>query len=734
MEGSPLAQWLGSRFEILLRDGRRVQGVLTGLVPEQYLTLNDATLLGTGHTFEQFPINADQVSDIIPLLAPQSQPQPANDSFTPPAPTLSSAPAPSVAVPFSDPAILSMSRFTELPAQSVGSLQHQTQPNTTEKQDLVIVPNPADRLTYYSPDESDTTTTAPATTGLAKLTISPPNPAMLETTEEEDAEKIDLTPTASTARGSRGQKDRRRGKRAGKRGQASAPTNEGAGSPAANHGKGWRQTPILQSNKSFQPFASLRKGQSGQSNQKNAENGWASEDVTDVQEAGDFDFLGSLAKFDKRTIFNEMREQDKIDEASRLVSHNRLPRPKPGTAGGKNLHYTENVLDIPPNAASKLKETPGDFWKSEADDDHVNAGEVLSSREGSGRNSRMRGESRVSTNRRSQSRKASTTANAIGGGAGPSRANSGQLLASSKLEFFYTVPSNRRIDTVTHFQMLNVENIAHSDLGLTEDLMTENAGRSIAQVALRALDDPANKLRIAANSSSASPPTIVVLAGNNKSGIRAIAAARHLRNRSINVLVCVVGIDRETDLLEDIRKQIRIFRSFGGLLCTKAELFEHLTKSATTLSSSSQVSITLILDALLGLYISFEELRTPDQAITYELMEWANRNEAFVLAIDIPSGIEPSSGKVNIIDGAELYIHPRYVVSLGAPKQGLLRAIETRQNQEDMSLGDHWKLYLADIGLGTAAWRKAATKIRRGIDFDDQWVLELQYQHPLEDN
>lgn len=109
-------------------------------------------------------------------------------------------------------------------------------------------------------------------------------------------------------------------------------------------------------------------------------------------------------------------------------------------------------------------------------------------------------------------------------------------------------------------------------------------------------------------------------------------------------------------------------------------------------------------------------------------MQWANRNDAFVMAVDIPSGIEPSSGKVNVIDGAKLYVHPRYVVALGVPKQGLLRAIEMGEDQGDVFMVDEWKLYVADIGLGALVWRKAGTKIRKGVEFDGNGVLELQYQ------
>jgi len=291
------------------------------------------------------------------------------------------------------------------------------------------------------------------------------------------------------------------------------------------------------------------------------------------------------------------------------------------------------------------------------------------------------------------------------------------------------------LETVSALQMLNLENIAANEVGLTEQLMAENGGRGIAEVTLKALTDPAIKVRFGlagANPSSSatlSSPAVVILAGNNKSGIRAIAAARHLRNKNVNVLVCLVGIEREKDLLEDLRQQIQLYRAFGGKILSKTDLFEHLRKAS---SAGSPVSVSLIVDALLGLTISFEELRTGDQAAVYELMEWANRNEAFVLSVDVPTGIDPTSGKVAVIDGSRLFVKPRYVVAMGAPKRGLLEAVtppdeDDPQNMNNAGHEEEWRLFIADIGLGSAVWRKAGTKIRRGIDFDEKWVLEMKY-------
>lgn len=503
-------------------------------------------------------------------------------------------------------------------------------------------------------------------------------------------------------------------------------------------GKGWRQTPMLQSTPSFQPFNSLkRNGKKG-----TADNGWASEDVT--EEMGDFDFENNLAKFDKHTIFEEMRKEDQVDDASRLVSHNRLA--KPGTAGGKNLAYNENVLDLAPSAAAKN----ADFWNSEADD-ALEGAERPSMRDLRGAPANRRADSKSGLARRSQSRKASAT-NVTPAGQPISRVNSSVgldlllVVTTTKLTHpqqqgypagLYLHSSRTRLEAISALQMLNLENIAANEIGFTEDLMAENAGRGIAEVAVQALSDPAMKVRyeLATASSSRdvslSNSTVVILAGNNKSSIRALAAGRHLRNKNIDVVVCLAGIERERDLLEDLRRQIALYRSFGGKVLSKNDFFEHLRKAAA--SGNQKTSVSLIIDALLGLTISFEELRVGDQATVYELMEWANRNEAFVLAVDIPTGINPANGKVAIIDGAPLFVKPRYVVAIGAPKRGLLDAVTPEDDEEGTGGGgaaqdEEWRLFIADLGLGAAVWRKAGTKIRRGVDFDGKWVVPMEYR------
>ncbi|KAI0834492.1 YjeF N-terminal domain-like protein [Hypoxylon sp. FL0890] len=719
-EQGAVANWLGTHYTVWLKNPPViVEGTLIAIVPQEALILESgrfeevtsmytslakipiAQVLNTREFFPQMNIAAANVLEISP--SPRAH---APVSSRPPLPN-APLPQPTMRLPaLQDPAILRAAPRSD--SSSRPDAHHYAQPNVAEKRDPPTIPNPADRLTYSSPDEITDAA------GPSSLNVPMAQLKLLANSESERQPK-EVVKVASTVPEDSHYPKRGRWPGRGGRGRRRERQVASNGSPMEiRRGPGWRETPILESTASFQPFTSLKKSQKSRAD-ANADNGWASEDVTDVQEAGDFDFESSLAKFDKRKLFEEMKEQDKIDEAQRLVSHNRLPRPKPGTAGGKNLHYTENVLDLP-STLSKGKAPAGDYWKSEADDGVFNGAE----HSGSGRSSRLRGDSRLSMNRRSQSRKASAAAS-VGGS---SRVNSG---STSIPGGFYAVKTNRRVEAIAHLAMQTLENVARHEFGFTEDLMAENAGRGITEVVLLALDDPAIKLR-AATTSPPTTTTIVVLAGNNKSGVRALAAARHLRNRGLNVLVCVVGIERERELLEDIKKQTRLLRNFGCVIFTKTELFDHVSHARTSLDTASQGAITLIIDALLGLTTPFEELRKSDQATTYELMEWSNRNEAFVMAIDLPSGIEPQTGKVNVIDGAMLYVHPRYVVALGAPKVGLLKALEMGEEHGGIVMVEQWKLFLADIGLSPVIWRKVATKIRRGIEFDNNWVLELRYQ------
>lgn len=378
---------------------------------------------------------------------------------------------------------------------------------------------------------------------------------------------------------------------------------------------------------------------------REAQNGWATEDATDIQEMGDFDFAGNLSKFDKRGVFNLLREDDDTADEARLVSHNRLP-PKPGTSGGRNLHWTENVLTSPkPNGFAR--------WNSEAGESE---NDVSDSRVSSRRSSRNT--SRASF-RRPQSRKGSAKAGDtpnLGGSRFPSgslgvgRYSSLDKLSSPKpVRNLSTSPftgsiatsrpslriqgSNKLCPCLSPLQMLEFEAFAVSELGLTEDIMTENAARGIAETCLnvvRSVEKDQGK-------NDSSPNSIILIAaGNHKTGARAIAAGRHLRNHGFRVIVTIMSLEREEDLLDIVKQQANAYRKAGGNLLKPNELLEGL--------KGGSVRPTFMMDALLGIHTCFEDLRRDDQAFYFELVLWVNRAAIEILSIDVPSGLDSSSG------------------------------------------------------------------------------------------
>ncbi|EKD14807.1 DFDF domain-containing protein [Drepanopeziza brunnea f. sp. 'multigermtubi' MB_m1] len=644
------------------------------------------TCPANGKFVPEFTINASEIVELVEATNENAQ----LPRQPPPRPTPAAAPELKT---FEDPAILSMSKIPAgtTPANSQRpSIPAQWSAKSTEPDDSARTatgresrPKALRELTPAA------TLVEPMQKMRVKVKPHDDDVVAIPVIEELDgeAEIVPEQPVAK-ARTRRGRKNRK-------------PREEVV--DENTNSKGWRQTPLLEPTTSFQPFATLKR-KNRLKGGKVEESGWATEDATDVQEMGDFDFVGSLAKFDKHTVFNQIQAEDSIAEEDRLVSHNRLPKAKPGTAGGKNLHYTENVLEAP---IGGVKSTA---WKSEAGESGEERASQLGS--GSGRRSRRterveRAESKFSLSRRPVSRKGSVVNH-------PARSVSIPIAAAKPS--FFLVPSNGRCETISALQMLNLENIADHELGLSEEMMTENAGRGIAEVALSALNIGGRGLT---QGKTSIVPTIVVFAGNSKSGLRAVAAGRQIRNHGFNVIVCVLGLERETELLVGLRRQIKVFRGFGGKILTKIELLEYVK----TLESP----LELIIDGLLGLTISFEELRTGDQASAYELIAWANRSTARVLAIDVPTGVDPTSGKVSIVDGRQLYIHADFVVSMGAPKKGLLEAMSLGEGIADED-STGWQLFVADIGLGPAAWKKGGTRVRKGVEFEGSWVLQMRFQ------
>ncbi|KAJ6102791.1 NAD(P)H-hydrate epimerase [Penicillium sp. IBT 16267x] len=670
------SEFIGYSVIVSLREppGGKLQGQVANVVG-QNLLLQNVTLLWNGQRLASYSVDASGITDLS--LQENKPPLSHSQNVSQETPRVQSAQfKPPPQQNFVDPAILSYSKPPTKPANP-----------PTQSHPLPHVPGqaPASVATSLSEPFSN-----------LELNVNTGNGGLRGPSQETEFQAAqNLTPTKQTSKRNRPGND---SGYMGKHGGGGASTNPKS--------KGWRQTafvepvgPAAQASPEHvvrQPGAKLRKKKTRRAYAED-HSGWATEDATDIQELGDFDFESNLSKFDKRRVFEEIRNDDTTADEARLVSFNRLP--KPGTNDGKNLHWSENVLDSPQNSDTEDVEGISDARHSSENisgrDRSRAPGRIQSSRKSSAILSQpvmpqinVLGRSQLNTSRTTSPH--------------PGRSSVSPMLGSNASNASLRLTTtNRSCPTVSPLQTLEVEQIAVAEFGLTEDIITENAGRGIAEAAVALL------------SSDAAAPTILIITGNHRTGARAIAAARHLRNRGHRVTVCLLGLEYESELLESCRKQLDIFRKIGGRVSKWEDLSARL--------STSDLSPDLVIDALFGMHFAFDDLRTDYQGVAFEMISWVNRSNIEVLSVDIPSGMSASNGNITMVDGGQLCINGSSVVCLGAPKTGVLNALLS-------SDGHSWNLSVADIGIPQIVWRKYGTRRRHGIDFGNRWVVTLRYQ------
>lgn len=490
-------------------------------------------------------------------------------------------------------------------------------------------------------------------------------------------------------------------------------------------GAGWRNDPLVKE----QPVQSrTRKNRGRQVGNNEDANGWATEEANDIADLGDFDFTQNLAKFDKQKVFDDIRKDDTTADEDRLVSFNKI-KPRAGTDGGRNLHHTENVLDVPDaNDASR--------WKSEAgetEDEMLREEQHYSS-----------GRSRRGYSRRPlQSRKGSmvpsfTHLDNANRKTGSPRNGS---IAGGVRAAFKIAETNRTCQTVSPLQMLELEQLCTTELGVTEDMLTENAGRSIAEAVIKNITDTMSTTNgtVPATPTDLSTKNILFLVGNHKTAARALSAARHLRNRRARTTAVVLGHERgEEHLLESVRKQLTIYKNYSGRV---EQWDEYRTKLPLTTNESPDNAADrkgaqrpdLIVDALLGIHSTFEELRTDDQATVFSMVKWSNSQSSTpstssaavsILSLDVPTGLSATTGLTSETDDVPLIMRSSYVICLAAPKTGLLAYLQVFV--ADGGSADGLEVTVADIGLSGSAWNKLGSRRRHGPDFGGQFVLPLR--------
>ena len=188
---------------------------------------------------------------------------------------------------------------------------------------------------------------------------------------------------------------------------------------------------------------------------------------------------------------------------------------------------------------------------------------------------------------------------------------------------------------ITVKQMMQIEENGHQ-MGFSRKFMMENAGVAAAK-------------RLVGKFGSVKGKDVLVFAGLGNNGGDGLVIARHLAGYGARrVTVCLLG---ESDnirseecswnwnLLNKIRtRQWKKDVKKWTILLHQMEELEDLTN----VLSHQFLLPNIIIDGILGTGISGEIREPQASAITY-----INKSNAFKLAVDVPSGVDPDTGNKN---------------------------------------------------------------------------------------
>jgi NAD(P)H-hydrate epimerase len=241
---------------------------------------------------------------------------------------------------------------------------------------------------------------------------------------------------------------------------------------------------------------------------------------------------------------------------------------------------------------------------------------------------------------------------------------------------FFISETGIEVPAVSEEEMRAVDRVAETEFELSVLQMMENAGRNLANLTLQQLPSPESR--------------IVVLAGPGGNGGGGICAVRHLRNHGAEVqLVLSKPIE---ELRGPAAVQAQIISADGMQIIPDSEV-PSLIQSAD-----------LIVDALIGY-----SLRGAPAGRVRNYIELMNEATAPTISLDIPSGMDPTSGST-----PGLSVEASAVLTLALPKVGLKKF--------------PGRIHLADIGIPNGVYTRL--EIPTPQIFTNTYIVQLMNSNP----
>ena len=222
------------------------------------------------------------------------------------------------------------------------------------------------------------------------------------------------------------------------------------------------------------------------------------------------------------------------------------------------------------------------------------------------------------------------------------------------------------LPTVTDDQMREVDRVMIEELGIDLPRMMENTGARLAELAIDLFG----------------PRTVCVLAGPGGNGGGGLTAARHLSNRGVEVTVVPATPADGFALVPG--KQLDILKRMNVGVVAEPR------------------PAGLVIDALIGY-----SLHGSPRGRAAELIRWANGEASPVLSLDVPSGLDATTG-----DPADPCVGADATMTLALPKTGLLSAP-----------GVVGHLLLADISVPPSVYERLGISLP--VPFAESPIVEL---------
>src|SRR5687767_1210062 len=190
-------------------------------------------------------------------------------------------------------------------------------------------------------------------------------------------------------------------------------------------------------------------------------------------------------------------------------------------------------------------------------------------------------------------------------------------------EKFEKISKKLSESAISSNQMYEIENIGHTKFGMKKILMMENAGFGVADFIIKRFKNKqVSKLKILA------------ICGSGNNGGDAMVAARHLTCSDINLKVIFLG-ETSSIKTEEALTNFQIINKMNKTI----ELI--INSKVDTKIKKQVLNADIIIDGIFGTGIK-GDIQDPHLSA----IKWINKSKAFIISVDIPSGLNPNNGEI----------------------------------------------------------------------------------------